>query len=79
MPETMDKEAFRKQITDAYEKLGQCLHAFENAPEGTFDAEDDIDILGNLTDYWIMQNTERDGGLFDEAFEYLENMPSVKK
>lgn len=74
----MDKEALRKQIADAQAQLTQILQAFENAPAGTFDEEDDTDIIGDVTDIWIMQNAERDGGLFDETFIAFANLPCVK-
>jgi hypothetical protein len=75
----MNKEALRKQIADAYIQLGQALRAFEHAPQGTFDADDDIDIIGNLVDFWIMQNAERDGDLFDEVLSRFLSCPSVKQ
>jgi len=74
----MDKEALRKQIADAQDQLAQALHAFEDAPAGTFDEEEDEDIIGDVADIWIMQNAERDGGLWDETFISLTNLPCVK-
>lgn len=74
-----DKEALRQQIHEAYTRLGACLKAFETAPEGTFDIDDDIDIIGNLVDFWIMENAERDGALFDEVLDQFSRCSSVKQ
>lgn len=75
----MDKEALRKQIANAQDQLAQALKAFENAPAGTFDEEDDIDIISDVTDIWIMRNAaDRDGGLWDETFISFTNLSCVK-